>query len=366
MKHFFFLIALIGIFWSTLGPAIALQRIPDEPMPSEGIVYTPEPPIGIAVSDTTSDSGVVDLKNISNASKCGMYYRYLDLALSKTDARCAQNMHCVTYSLSPPEDDARQIEEQFTLFDKVGYKMATISTGRILDRSTVIPIPYATDPTAFIGFPKTPIDLLMLAASAGDVGSYLEINRERYYCTPHNYSPIFHENEGAEPRDKAFDKKIRWNGIGATSVCNDDTSTLTMASLSKQWAYENVYSPEKQWIGRGWFNLRPKECMNIDNLMKIGGAAVLYITIGGKVVSFPISASYDGSAGYAGFTGFGDRDTPMCVRHGAPFRHQQTDDSSLKQLRSCPKGMVMVQPSLIVRNSSSRPLVVRIKASSVR
>ncbi|MFJ1340512.1 hypothetical protein ACIKP7_20515 [Pseudomonas caricapapayae] len=367
MKRFFILIAFSGIFWGALGPAMALQEPPDEPMPSEGIVYTPEPPIGIAVSNTTSDSGLIDLKNISNASKCGAYYRYLDLALSKTDARCARNMHCVTYSLSPPEDDASQIEEQFTLFDKVGYRSATISTGRILDRSKVIPIPYATDPTAFIGFPKTPIDLLLLAASVGDVGSYLEINRDRHYCKPHNYSPIFHEHEGAEPRDKDFDKKISWNGIGATSICNDDTSTLTMASLSTQWAYDSVYSPETQSIGRGWFNLRPKECMNIDNLMKLGGRAVLYIKIGAMVASYPRSASYDSSkASFAGFSGFGEMNTPMCVRHGGPFRHQQKDDPNLKQLSSCPEGMVMVQPSLVVRNSSARPLVVRVKASSVR
>jgi len=352
---------------SKQAPAEAQHGSAEAPLPTEGIVYTPAPPVGMALKSSTSDSGLVDLKNISNASKCGIYYRYLDLTLGRADARCARSMHCETYSLSPPEDDASQIKEQFTILDQVGFKTQTISTGRVLDRSKVIPIPYATDPSAFIGFPETPIDLLLLAASVGDVGSYLETNGERYYCTPHNYTPIFHEKEGAVPRDKSFDRKIRWTSTGPTSVCNDDSSSMTMASLSTQRDYESVYSPDMQWIGRGWFNLRPGECMNIDNLLKVGGRAVLYLTINGKALSYPISASYDDSKnGYAGFSGFGDRDTPICVRHGDPFRYQRTLDSKLSRLASCPAGMVLVRPSLIVRNAGSGALVVRIKASGVR
>lgn len=360
MKRFFFLLAIAIL-------AAPVAKAPGESLPSEGIVYAPDPPIAIAVKDTTSDSGLTDLSNISNASKCGIFYRYLDLTLSRADRRCARNMHCETYSLSPPEDDAKQIKEQFTIFDQVGYRTAVISTGRILDRNQVIPIPYATDPSAFISFPETPVDLFMLAVSAGDVGSYLEINGERDYCKPHNYAPIFHESEGAVPRDKAIDKKISWNGIGATSVCNDDTSLLTMVSLSTQWAYSRKYSSEMQWIGRGWFNLRPGECMNIDNLMRIGASAELYITINGRAMSFPISTSYDASGkNYAGFSGTGDQDMPICIRHGAPFRYQRTFDPNLNRLPSCPEGMEMVHPSLVIRNSSSSELVVRINASGVR
>jgi hypothetical protein len=207
----------------------------------------------------------------------------------------------------------------------------------------------------------------MLAASVGDVGSYIETNGQRYYCTPHSYTPILHESEGAEPRDKSFDRKIRWNAVGATSVCNDDTSPLTMASLSTQWEYESPFSPYTQWIGRGWFNLGPGECMNIDNLLTLGRRAVLYVTLRGEALSFSPSTSYDESKdGYAGFSGFGDRNTPICVRHGEPFRYQRRLDASLGRISSCPQGMALVQPSLLVRNASSRALVVRIKASRVR
>jgi hypothetical protein len=107
--------------------------------------------------------------------------------------------------------------------------------------------------------------------------------------------------------------------------------------------------------------------MNIDNLMRIGASAEFYITINGRAMSFPISTSYDASGkNYAGFSGAGDQDMPVCIRHGAPFRYQRTFDPNLNRLPSCPEGMEMVHPSLVIRNSSSSELVVRINASGVR
>lgn len=371
MKHFICLIARAIVFGCLFlcstsdaeQPAPVAPFIPVSPIDR---FFNPDPAAS-RVNPVTTDSGLVELQNIANATKCGIFYRYFDLTLLGDRNRCASR-RCVTYSLSPPEDDANEIKEQFTHYDGLGGwgRGSIISTRRSIDRNKVAPIPFSTDLSALSSLPKSPIDLILLAAQLGDAGDYIERKSgQRDYCVPYNYRPIIHEIEGVPGR--SIPREESRAAVSGTYLCNDDAKIISLASVSTQWAYKDEFDSSKNYIGRGWFNIRPSECMNIDNLLRINGRAVFFVEIGGRAINYPEIPNYDGAVpNYTGFTGFGARDVPMCIGRGAAFRYERLVDAEPKRFSSCGAGMERVHPSLMVRNSSQRRFIVRLRSSGVR
>ena len=297
---------------------------------------------------TPANAGVIHL---SEGTKCGALYRYVDKGLISTDAQCRPAGRCVTYSLSPPQDDAETIREAFTATD--GWTPSArkvISTDRIIEREDLVPLPFRVKSEvlfSLLALPSTPLDLLTTADALGNIGDYVVYRGDKSYCGPFHFTPFTKERELKNdvqqlPRD---DPK---SGNGAY-LCNDSDDLRSLASLTEAWKYWDAFDPSKQFIIRGWFNMAPGECINVTGLMGFAGTVMLFVqNQNGVPLEFDQNPNIRiQSKTETSWSGYRDQPIPICIKRGGSFRASFSTEESFE---TCPVGMEKVHLSMILKH----------------
>ncbi len=294
-------------------------------------------------------------------TKCGLYYRYLDMSLVSNLPRCDSPMGvCYTYSLTPPEDDVEKIKEEYTTYESLGYGKA-ISSGRVVKRDQLLPVPFKSDLTALLTLPKNVVSILLKVDKLGNLGDYIDIDGNREYCAPYDFDPIIRRDQGDFLQSQ---ESLRQGYSHGTFVCNELNHGISFVTLSNKWRNEGLYDPVKNRIIRGWFNLNSQKCLRISNMIGLGGYVVLYIeTDKGESLTFDADPSLDlRDENLVGISGFSNLEAPLCIIRGSSFRYEVPIDSDAGRFKTCANGKQKVNASLVLKNprDSSRPLIVRI------
>ncbi len=303
---------------------------------------------------TAADSVV-----LANATKCGPYFSYVDTQLPTDAAKCKPAGRCMTFSLTPPEEDLDAVKESFTVYWN-GLNSSVVSFGREIRRERLVPMPFQTDPAAFVSLlslPKSFIDLLIIAQQAGNVGDYINVRGKKHFCGPHSFFPINREEEGvAGTHSSPFHSPNKSSG---TFICNGTTKLVSFASFTEHWRNEDEFDPERIIVVRGWFNMDPDECINLRNQLGLGSLGILYIAYDGKGRAYNLNSEFRVQGDYSGYSGYGDENVHFCVRKGSSFRYEVPLGHTFQ---SCTDGLQKISASLIIRDTQSdrRPYTITI------